>query len=109
VDEVLVVGEALVDIVERRDGSRAEHPGGSPANVALGLARLGRRTGLLTRIGDDERGRRIVAHLQAGGVRLVDGSVTADPTSTAKATLDDRGVASYEFDIDWRLPAGAGR
>jgi fructokinase len=107
VDEVLVVGEALVDIVERRDGTRSEHPGGSPANVALGLARLGRRTGLLTRIGDDERGRRIVAHLQAGGVRLVDGSVTLDPTSTAKATLDERGVASYEFDIDWRLPEGA--
>jgi fructokinase len=107
VDELLVVGEALVDIVERRDGSRAEHPGGSPANVALGLARLGHRTGLLTRIGDDERGRAIRDHLVSGGVRLVDGSVTGAATSTAKAVLDERGVATYEFDIDWRLPAGA--
>ena len=107
-DELLVVGEALVDIVERRDGSRAEHPGGSPANVALGLARLGHRTGLLTRIGDDERGRVIRDHLVSGGVRLVDGSVTDAATSTAKAVLDDRGVATYEFDIDWRLPEGAG-
>lgn len=106
-DELLVVGEALVDIVERRDGTRAEHPGGSPANVALGLARLGHRTGLLTRIGDDERGRAIRDHLTSGGVRLVDGSVTAAATSTAKAVLDERGVATYEFDIDWRLPDGA--
>jgi fructokinase len=76
--------------------------------VALGLARLGHRTGLLTRIGDDERGRVIRDHLVSGGVRLVEGSVTGSATSTAKATLDDRGVASYEFDIDWRLPDGAG-
>lgn len=107
-DDLLVVGEALVDIVERRDGTRAEHPGGSPANVALGLARLGRRTGLLTRVGNDDRGHRIVEHLQAAGVRLVPGSVAGARTSTAKATLDERGVASYEFDIDWRLPAGIG-
>ena len=37
------IGEALVDVVRRPDGSVDEHPGGSPANVALGLARLGRR------------------------------------------------------------------
>ena len=39
----LVVGEALVDVVHRLDGTVDEHPGGSPANVALGLSRLGRR------------------------------------------------------------------
>ena len=38
---VLVVGESLVDIVQRADGSTDRHPGGSPANVAIGLARLG--------------------------------------------------------------------
>jgi len=37
----LVVGEALVDVVVSRDGTTREHVGGSPANVALGLARLG--------------------------------------------------------------------
>ena len=37
----LVIGEALVDIVVAPDGSTAEHVGCSPANVALGLARLG--------------------------------------------------------------------
>jgi fructokinase len=104
VDDVLVVGEALVDIVRAFDGSAAEHPGGSPANVALGLARLGRSARLLTRIGDDERGRTVAAHLESSGVVLEPGSVVPGPTSTAAATIDAQGVASYEFRIDWDLP-----
>jgi fructokinase len=105
VDDVLLVGEALVDIVTRPDGSRSEHPGGSPANVALGLARLDRPVRLLTRIGDDERGVLVREYLEASGVRLAAGSVVPGPTSTAAATLDPLGVASYEFAIDWDLPA----
>lgn len=103
--DVLVVGEALVDIVLRADGERAEHPGGSPANVALGLARLGRSAGLLTRIGRDPRGEAVRAHLEGSGVQLVPGSVTADRTSTATARLDAHGSATYEFDLDWQVPA----
>lgn len=104
--DVLVVGEALVDIVMRPGAAAEEHPGGSPANVALGLARLGRRADLLTRIGDDERGRVVRAHLESSGVRLVPGSVTGERTSTATAHLDPAGVARYDFDLDWRLPDG---
>lgn len=103
--DVLVVGEALVDIVVRQDLPLAEHPGGSPANVALGLARLGRHPELLTRLGDDERGRVVRTHLEASGVRLVPCSVTPEPTSTATAHVDAAGLASYDFDLDWRLPA----
>ncbi|MGY4544182.1 sugar/nucleoside kinase (ribokinase family) [Arthrobacter sp. UYNi723] len=44
--DVIVVGEALTDIVTSRGGN-IEHPGGSPANVAYGLGRLGVTTGLL--------------------------------------------------------------
>jgi len=106
-DDVLVVGEALVDIVRRIDGSVDEHPGGSPANVALGLGRLGRRVSLLTRIGHDARGAAIRDRLESSGVRLVPASVTDDPTSTATASLDAAGVATYDFVLDWRLPAGA--
>jgi len=104
VSEVLVVGEALVDIVERRDGTHAEHPGGSPANVALGLGRLGRAACLLTRLGTDPRGQRVQEHLVASAVSLVPGSTDAPRTSTATARIDAAGVASYTFDLDWRLP-----
>ena len=44
---VLVIGEALIDIVEKEGGS-VEHVGGSPANVALGLGRLGVEVSLIT-------------------------------------------------------------
>ena len=105
-DDVLVVGEALVDIVSGTGVDAVEVPGGSPSNVALGLARLGWSTALLTRIGDDARGRGIAERLEASGVRLVPGSVTSEPTSTATATLNADGVASYVFDLAWSLPKG---
>src|SRR3954468_14607135 len=100
---VLVVGEALVDILVRADGAETEHPGGSPLNVAIGLSRLGRDTHLLTRIGQDERGHSVLSHLASSGVRLVEGSVLPVTTATAAATLAPDGSATYEFDLHWEL------
>lgn len=98
----LVIGEALIDIVQRR-ASRTEHVGGSPLNVAVGLARLRHDVDFLTHIGDDERGRRIVDYAGASGVHLVKGSTSAARTPTALATLDEWGSAQYEFEIEWQL------
>ena len=102
----LVVGEALIDVVHRRDGSVESHPGGSPLNVAIGLARLGRDAHLLTWFAADEGGAAVRAHLEGSGVHVVPGSDGAARTTTAVATLDEHGGATYEFDIDWQLPAG---
>jgi fructokinase len=99
----LVIGEALIDIVERNGRALGEHVGGSPLNVAVGLGRLGRGVDFLTHIADDERGRRIVDYVEASGVRLVPGSTTADRTPTALARLDESGAANYVFDIAWEL------
>jgi fructokinase len=99
----LVIGEALIDIVEREGRPLGEHVGGSPLNVAIGLGRLGRDVDFLTYIGDDERGRRIVDYVEASGVRLVPGSVTAGRTPTALARLDESGAADYVFDLEWEL------
>ncbi len=102
---VVVVGELLVDIVSHPDGSTAEHVGGSPANVALGLARLGHETHFACLVGEDDRGRRCAEHVESGGVHLLPGSRSAEhPTSTAMATLDATGAASYVFDLHWNLP-----
>ena len=100
---VLVAGEALIDIVIRPDADPVEHVGGSPANVAVGLARLGHPTRLATYIGTDPRGQRIADLAAAEGVELAGGSSSAERTPTAAATLDDSGAASYEFDIAWRV------
>lgn len=101
---VLVVGEALVDVVHHPDGTVTEHPGGSPANVALGLARLGRGVDLLTWLGRDARGRLVADHLSASGAALVPGSDGARRTSVATAHLGPDGGATYEFDLTWRVP-----
>ena len=100
--DVVVVGEALTDIVTSHHGT-TEHPGGSPANVAYGLGRLGVNTALLTAIGDDGRGAAIAKHLQSAGVTLLDGSCSLDRTSSATATISADGSASYAFDVIWDL------
>jgi fructokinase len=100
---VLVVGESLVDIVQRADGSSETFPGGSAANVAVALARLGRDTGFVTSFADDDHGRLIDKHLAASGVRLVTDPHVVARTSSALATLQDDGSARYTFDIDWRI------
>ncbi|MFI2362622.1 carbohydrate kinase [Promicromonospora sp. NPDC019610] len=104
---VLAVGEALVDEVRRPDGSSAEHPGGSIANVALTLGRLGRDVRLATWLGADARGDLVRGWLAESAVGLVEGSDGAERTSVAVATLDDGGSASYDFDLTWRVPAEA--
>jgi fructokinase len=111
-DDILVVGEALVDVVVRADGSTEEHPGGSPANVAVALARLGRPVRLATAVGADARGEVLTRHLATAGVRLEGDPRLLARTPTATATLGPDGSASYDFDLEWRLgpvEAGAAR
>jgi fructokinase len=97
----VVVGEALVDLVGQR-GSRTlvAHPGGSPANVALGLARLGDQVSLLTHLGRDSFGEMVSAHLRASGVQVDGGPGAGAKTSLAVASLA-AGVATYDFRIEW--------
>jgi fructokinase len=73
--DVLCFGEAIVDFFPDRPGipladvaTFHRHLGGAPANVAVGLARLGARAGLLTLVGADEFGRFIRAELAREGV-----------------------------------------
>ena len=100
----LVIGEALVDVVIHPGAEPVDIPGGSPANVALGLARLGRDAELDCWIADDERGRAIRSHLVADGVRITPGSDGAERTSTAQATIGEDRAATYVFDLDWNPP-----
>lgn len=98
----LVVGEALVDEVTGADGTITRHPGGSPANVAVGLARLDVGTELLTCLGPDPRGEALRLHLAGAGVGLR--ATTADApaaTSSAHALLNAQGAAEYSFNLVW--------
>jgi fructokinase len=96
----LVVGEALIDEVVEGDRT-SRHPGGSPANVALGLARLLVVTRLHTTLGNDADGRSIYRHLCESGVTVTPRSVTSAPTSKATAFLAEDGSATYRFTLSW--------
>ncbi len=101
-----VIGEALIDEVVRPGRGPVPHVGGSPLNVAVGLARLGHPVQFLGRFGTDAYGGMVAAHLKDNGV-LVPVAPDALPTSVARAVLGPDGAASYEFALDWVLPAVA--
>ncbi|MBT2564967.1 carbohydrate kinase [Arthrobacter sp. ISL-85] len=102
-----VIGEGLVDVVQRASGIEA-HVGGSPLNVAVGLARLDHPVQFIGRYGRDAYGDSVAAHLRASSVML---PLPPDelPTSVATALIDDDGAATYTFDLAWELPHLADR
>lgn len=83
-------------------------PGGSPANTALALARLGVPALLLARLSRDASGQLLRAHLTKNGVDLSLAVDAAEPTSLALVQLERDGAATYRFllegaaDWQWR-------
>lgn len=107
--QVWTVGEALVDLVAENPG-RLRHarafrpaPGGAPANVAAGVARLGGRAGFIGKVGDDEFGHLLRDTLVAAGVdvsRLR--MTTAARTGLAFVSIQEDGERDFLF---YRSPA----
>ncbi|MER6015740.1 ribokinase [Streptomyces bluensis] len=100
--DLLVVGSANADLVigvERRPGAGetvlgsdlALHPGGKGANQAVAAARLGARTALLARVGDDAHGRLLLDSQREAGVDTVGVLVGGAPTGVALITVDPSG------------------
>ncbi len=104
---ILSIGEALMDIVSPASQPQAaqEIPGGSPANVAMTLGRLGRNVALQTWLAHDERGEILNRHFTDSHVYITPESFGAERTPTALATLDEKGAATYTFDLDWNPKA----
>jgi fructokinase len=103
--EVICLGEILIDFVSLKPDVRlADAPafrraaGGAPANVAVGLARLGAAAALISKVGDDEFGRFLRATLQGEGVGT-SGLITTNraPTGLAFVSLDRNGERSFAF------------
>ncbi|MET8692825.1 ribokinase [Streptomyces bauhiniae] len=100
--DLLVVGSANADLVvgvERRPGAGetvlggdlAVHPGGKGANQAVAAARLGARTALLARVGDDGHGRLLRDSLRSAGVDTAAVLTGGAPTGVALITVDPSG------------------
>jgi fructokinase len=101
----LVVGEALVDVVQHSGAEPEPHAGGSPFNVAVGLARLKVPTRLAAQLADDPYGALLRDRLDESEVVLDALEPIPVRTSSARASLADDGSATYEFDLTWD-PAG---
>ncbi len=88
---VVAIGEALIDMIEGRcDGEPIYRPtpGGSPLNIAVGLARLGVPVEFVGSFADDALGRRLREFLADNGVGL-EGSVEVEAdTSLAVTTFE---------------------
>lgn len=100
---IVVLGESLVDLIWRTgdDAPRAV-PGGSPANVAVGLQRLGHAVTLMTCWGDNPPGDLIRRHLCEIGIEVVRLPTESGRTAIAFASINARTqAAEYEFLPAW--------
>jgi fructokinase len=94
-----VIGEALIDLaVPADDGASVARPGGSPMNVAIGLARLGQPTAFVGRLSDDPIGTMLRRHLERSAVDLRHVVHATDPSTIALVELSE-GEARYQFSL----------
>ncbi|GES49997.1 5-dehydro-2-deoxygluconokinase [Rhizobium sp. NBRC 114257] len=103
--DVITIGRSSVDLYGQQIGSKlediasfAKSVGGCPANIAIGTARLGLKSGLITRVGDEQMGRFIREQTAREGV-AVDGIATDKERLTALVLLavEAEGVSPMIF------------
>lgn len=108
---ILVAGEALVDLLVPDDPRHpVAFPGGSPANTAIAIARLGTPVAFAGRFGNDRFGDLLLTNLADNGVDLSYAVEAAEPASLAVVTLGADGVPTYGFHVsdtaDWAWTDG---
>lgn len=97
-EKIWVLGDAVVDLLPDGEGRLLRCPGGAPANVAVGIARLGGKSAFIGRVGDDPFGRFMAKTLADERVDVK--HMRLDPahrTSTVVVDLDDHGERSFTF------------
>jgi fructokinase len=100
-DGVTVIGEAIIDLLPAGPPRTFQAvPGGSPYNVAVGLARLGHHVTLMARLADTAFGRILRDHAQAEGIDLHAAPRAAEQSTLAVVSLDASASASYDFYLD---------
>lgn len=95
---VWCLGDAVVDLLPDGEGRLLQCPGGAPANVAVGIARLAGNSGFIGRVGGDPFGHFMRQTLTAEQVDTT--YLAVDParrTSTVVVALDDEGERSFTF------------
>lgn len=97
-EKIWVLGDAVVDLLPDGEGKLLQCPGGAPANVAVGIARLGGKSAFIGRVGDDPFGRFMAKTLADERVDVKHMRLDlAHRTSTVVVDLDDHGERSFTF------------
>lgn len=100
---IISLGEALVDFIptDETNSMYYKRPGGAPANVAVGVARLGSDAVFLGKVGDDVLGDFLIDTLKSYGVNAFHVYKTeAVRTGAVFVTLSEKGERSFDFYID---------
>ena len=95
-----VCGEALIDFTPLQVGGELAYtprPGGSPCNVAIGLARLGKRAAFIGKLSNDPFGDILHAHLTRNGVDVRWLARGDEPTALAFVIPDNEGGHDFAF------------
>ena len=95
---VWVLGDAVVDLLPESQGRLLQCPGGAPANVAVGIARLGGESAFIGKVGDDPFGRFMYQTLSKENVDTR--YMSLDPqhrTSIVAVGLDEQGERNFTF------------
>lgn len=99
--DVITIGRSSVDLYAQQIGGALEDAqtffksvGGCPSNIAIGTARLGLKSGLITRVGDEQMGRFIRAQLEHEGVETA-GVITDETRLTALVLLSVKDRTSF--------------
>ena len=94
---IAVFGEALIDLIAGEDDAYRPQLGGSPYNVAIGLARQGMNVSYLSPLSDDTFGAQLYDSLREEGVDTPIVRRSLWPTSLALVTVDSDGIPSYRL------------
>jgi fructokinase len=100
---VISLGEALIDFIplDENNTTYQKSPGGAPANVAVGVARLGAQSTFVGKVGDDVLGRFLKETLDGYGVTTNRMLFTQDAkTGVVFVTNGEDGERSFEFYIN---------
>lgn len=99
---VACLGEALIDFIAEQTGaldsvhSFRRYPGGAPANVAVGIARLGVPSGFIGKVGADTFGDFLISELNENGVHT-GGIKQTEEAPTALAFVSRSSAGDREF------------
>lgn len=97
---ITCMGEVLVDFLPIEEGGRAVgfrmHAGGSPFNVAVGLARLGQPVAFASKVSTDLFGRYLREHIEAEGISMRFLLASQAPSTLAFVAIEE-GEPAYAF------------